>query len=240
MKFVIFVILLINLADAYAENRCASQSFQEENYCVIAGGTADTTKTVNSAHARSMALKTARILAYEKMAEKIEGITLKSFTNLNNDLYDDNQIKTIVESTLKDISFENERLSFLSDGSPWAEVTISVPKQKHIAMQEEVLNFSNGMQNTSETLEQAIVIDLRDYNESLNMRFDLKTGDKTIYSYNPLKSDLVFISNKEELPTKYESIKPSSLNASEVTFGQNDGLKINNQLFKDQKIYILR
>ena len=55
--------------NAKAANQCDQVDWQSSRICVIAGATADPNRAVNSAHARSLALKTARVLAYEKMAE---------------------------------------------------------------------------------------------------------------------------------------------------------------------------
>lgn len=239
VKISIIIILLLSFVDAKANNRCTQKAFQEDNYCIIAGGTADTSKTVNMAHSRSMALKTARILAYEKMAEKLKGITISSFNNLADDLYEHNNLKTIVETTLKDVSFESETLEFLPDGSPWAQVTISIPKKKHLDIGKKVLKFENGVSSDS-TNQKSFVIDLRGAQESLSLRFDIISNKKTIYSYNPLKSELVFINDISEIDGNVELVGPQDLNAKAIKLNAKDAENLIVEFFNGKKVYILR
>jgi hypothetical protein len=143
----LLVVMIIAAESLWAANGCDEINWQENKICVIAGGTADLDKAQSSAHARSMALRTARVLAYEKLAEKVKGVIVGAQTKLKNDALDESQVTTIVKATIRNVSFEKEMVSFLPDGSPWAEVTLSVPIYGKAGVSTKVLEYEQGRAN---------------------------------------------------------------------------------------------
>lgn len=93
---------------------------------ITAGATADPDKTKNLAHARSMALKTARHLAYEKMQEIIGGVAIDSRNIYKDELIKDVTLRTSVTGFIKGARVIKEKEKFLDDGSIWMEVTIGL------------------------------------------------------------------------------------------------------------------
>jgi hypothetical protein len=162
MKTLTVIILsAICLGNLRAENGCEEVNWQENKICVIAGGTADLDKAQSGAHARSLALRTARVLAYEKLAEKLKGVIVGAQTKLKNDALDESQVTTIVKATIRNVTFEKEMVSFLPDGSPWAEVTLSVPIYGKAGLSTKVLEFENGQAKSvvEDTKNKSIIID---------------------------------------------------------------------------------
>lgn len=146
-KLILLTLMAISLNEAMATNGCDDINWQENKICVIAGGTADLDKAQSSAHARSLALRTARVLAYEKLAEKVKGVIVGAQTKLKNDALDESQVTTIVKATIRNVTFEKEIVSFLPDGSPWAEVTLSVPIYGKAGVSTKVLEYEQGKAN---------------------------------------------------------------------------------------------
>jgi len=93
---------------------------------VMAGATADMRDTVNLAHAYSVALKTARHLAYEKLAETINGLNLYGDATYDRELLRDSNLKTVLRAMIRGARVVNEKKSQFSDGSIWAEVTLGM------------------------------------------------------------------------------------------------------------------
>lgn len=91
---------------------------------IRAGATADPKKSVNLAHARSMALKTARHLAYEKMLETIKGLSLTSSTVYRDELLANSRLQTALRGFVRGARVVKEEETFLKDGSIWVEVTL--------------------------------------------------------------------------------------------------------------------
>ena len=80
----------------------ASRTNWEDGYIeVMAGATADTRDTVNLAHAYSVALKTARHLAYEKLAETVGGLNLYGDATYDRELMRDANLRTVVRSMIR-------------------------------------------------------------------------------------------------------------------------------------------
>lgn len=93
---------------------------------VVAGGTVDSEKAVNNAHALSMAKKTARHLAYEKLAETINGISITSDATYDRELMVDSNLKTEVQALVRGAQVIDENHDQLSDGSIWARVRLGI------------------------------------------------------------------------------------------------------------------
>ncbi len=192
MKFVIFAILLVALLEtAVAANGCDEVNWQDNKICVIAGGTADMDKAQSQAHARSLALRTARVLAYEKLAEKIKGVIVGAQTNLRNDALDSSQVSTIVKATIRNVTFEKEMVSFLPDGSPWAEVTLSVPIYGKAGLSTKVLEYENGQAKNvaQESKSQTVIIDASglSFEPGLTPKIVSKKGQDLSNSDRPMR-----------------------------------------------------
>ncbi len=93
---------------------------------VIAGGTVDNRQAVNMAHALSMAQKTARHLAYEKLAETISGISITSDATYDRELMIDANLKTNLSALIRGAQVVEERHEQLADGSIWATVRLGI------------------------------------------------------------------------------------------------------------------
>lgn len=191
--YLLFFYFIFNYA--YSQNNCELPNWQNSYICVIAGGSANMEMAQNMAHGRSLALKTARILAYQKMAEKLKGVVLDSQATLTNGNLDHEQISTIVKATIRNVNFEKESVNFLSDGSPWAEVTISVPKFGDKSIHEKILKFENAKNVSAQAGDMsAIILDLRklNYSPGLFPQIIGKSGKEIfspkIFSTNRLKN----------------------------------------------------
>jgi len=98
-----------------------------EGYIQVSGrGTVDPAKAVSEADAYSMAEKTARMLAYEKLAETINGISLTSTTTLKDEKLASSSFSAKVEATIKFAREVGVRREQMSDGSPMVVVTMGV------------------------------------------------------------------------------------------------------------------
>ncbi len=93
---------------------------------VKAGATADLRVAVNRAQARSMALKAARYLAYEKLAETVEGLTLTGDTIIKRETLKDSTLHVQVQARIKGARIVSETVQDLPDGSVWAEVVVGL------------------------------------------------------------------------------------------------------------------
>lgn len=105
----------------------ASRANWEDGYIeVMAGATADMRDTVNLAHAYSVAIKTARHLAYEKLAETVNGINLYSDATYDRELMVDSNLKTVLKAMIRNARVVNEEKKQFTDGSIWVEVTLGL------------------------------------------------------------------------------------------------------------------
>jgi hypothetical protein len=105
----------------------ASRVNWEDGYIEVkAGATADIRDTVNQAHGYAMALKTARHLAYEKLAETVAGINLIGDASYDRELMVDANLKTMVRAMIRNARVVDESQSQFTDGSIWAEVTLGM------------------------------------------------------------------------------------------------------------------
>ncbi len=105
----------------------ASRTNWQEGYIeVMAGATADKRFTVNRAHAYSVAVKTARHLAYEKLAETISGLHISANATYDRELQLDSNLKTEVQALVRNARVIKEESREFPDGSVWVEVTLGI------------------------------------------------------------------------------------------------------------------
>lgn len=105
----------------------ASRTNWENGYIeVMAGATADMRDTINLGHAYSIATKTARHLAYEKLAETVNGLNLYSDATYDRELMMDANLRTVMRAMIRGALVVNEKKSRFSDGSIWVEVTLGL------------------------------------------------------------------------------------------------------------------
>jgi hypothetical protein len=93
---------------------------------VAAFGTADKRKAINLAHSKIMALHTARALAYEKIAETINGLSLNGYANYQNAALQDSSLRTEVQGVIKGAQEIMARYCRVEDGSVMAQVTMGI------------------------------------------------------------------------------------------------------------------
>jgi len=94
---------------------------------VTAWGSADTRETANRAQAKTIALKTARHLAFEKAAERVFGLNLSSEAVYGNEVLVNSHLMTSTGGVIRNAVVVRENVTIGSDGAPWAEVSIRVP-----------------------------------------------------------------------------------------------------------------
>ena len=105
----------------------ASRTNWEDGYIeVMAGATADQRDTINTAHAFAVALKSARHLAYEKLAETVGGLNLYSDATYDRELMIDSNLRTVVRSLIRNARVVDETKSQFPDGSIWVEVALGM------------------------------------------------------------------------------------------------------------------
>lgn len=93
---------------------------------VVAGGTVDMNQAVNMAHALTIAKKTARHLAYEKLAETIRGIHITSDATYDRELMIDSNLQTRVDALIQGAQVINETHEQFADGSIMAQVRLGI------------------------------------------------------------------------------------------------------------------
>jgi len=101
-------------------------NWENGNMEVMAGATADIKIAVNQAHAVSMATKTARHLAYEKLAETVAGISIDSNSIYDRELMMDANLKTKVNALIQGAKIVKEEQKNFPDGSVWVEVILAL------------------------------------------------------------------------------------------------------------------
>jgi len=99
----------------------------EDGYIeVTAGGTCNMEKAQSQAHCKSMALKTARMLALEKLAEIIYGVRIDSDNLFVNEVEEDVRLKSETSGLIqgaRELALEE---TVFDDGSIWVESTIGI------------------------------------------------------------------------------------------------------------------
>ncbi len=99
-------------------------NFEDGYIQVSAFATADIKEAVNYTHAESMATKTARVLAYEQLAEEIDGLALTADTTVENELLKHSLVQTHVEAFIKGARVIDTKSEMMDDGSPKVTVTV--------------------------------------------------------------------------------------------------------------------
>lgn len=121
---------IVTTSDMVGENKViktAARSNWENGYIeVMAGATADMSETLSLGHAYSIATKTARHLAYEKLAETVTGLNLFSDATYDRELMIDSNLRTVLRAMIKNAVVVNETQKQFNDGSIWVEVTLGM------------------------------------------------------------------------------------------------------------------
>lgn len=253
----ILILTVFSLNTSWAINHCEEAEWEKKYICVIAGGTANTDQAINMAHSRSLSLKTARLLAYEKMAEKIKGVIVGSQSNLKNEIIDTSSVKSIVTAVVRNVNFEKETVRFLADGSPWAEVTLSVPLYGPEGVENEVLEYQHGqsLKKNNETIPSKnviIALDLRGNSETLKRMPSIKNRTDGSLFYSPSMNSQTqsmgrFNSLKEvyEANPKYEiKVMSAEIEDGDIFIGEKEikSIKVWDaelDLFKNQKVVLV-
>lgn len=94
---------------------------------VTAGASADPRHAVNAAHLYSMATRAARALAYERLAEAVQGVTLDASATYRDELLRDSRLRTETKALIRGAEVVSEEMMQATDGSPWVEVTLVLP-----------------------------------------------------------------------------------------------------------------
>jgi len=94
---------------------------------VTAGASADPRRAVNAAHLYSMATRAARALAYERLAEAVQGVTLDASATYRDELLRDSRLRTETKALIRGAEVVGEEMMQAADGSPWVEVTLALP-----------------------------------------------------------------------------------------------------------------
>lgn len=259
MRKILMALLLASLTSfsSFAVNHCEEADWEKKYICVIAGGTANTDQAINMAHSRSLALKTARLLAYEKMAEKVKGVIVGSQSNLKSEIIDTSSVKTIVSAVIRNVSFEKEMVKFLSDGSPWAEVTLSIPLYGPEGVENEVLEYQHGqsLKKNKEAISSKnviVVLDLRGNSETLKRMPSIKNREDGSLFYSPSMNaqtgGLTRYSNLKEVYETYSQhevkVVSGEIEEGDIYLGAKEikGIKIWDtelELFKNQKVVLV-
>ncbi len=102
----------------------APVNMSAKNLQFTAMGTADPEMCVNQAHARIVALKTARHLAYEALAEHISGLCLECDSDYHNEIMRESRLNAEAEGFIMNAHPGSQRVEILDDGSVLATVTL--------------------------------------------------------------------------------------------------------------------
>lgn len=113
---------------AVANSECGGVvvSRDQRRIVVKAGATANSSRAVNAAHGFAMAAKAARVLAYERLAEVVNGVSIDGASTFRGDLLNDSRLRTAVKTVVHGAEVIREEFREGADGSPWVEVTLSL------------------------------------------------------------------------------------------------------------------
>lgn len=99
----------------------------EDGYLEVTGeATCDPSLSVNQSHCYTMALKAARALAYEKLAETVHGVQVNSSNTFQDEVIKNTSLRTTVQGLIKDARIISEETTTMSDGSPLIRVRLGL------------------------------------------------------------------------------------------------------------------
>ena len=105
----------------------ASRINWQEGYIeVMAGATADSKHSISQGQAYAIALKTARHIAYEKLAETVSGLCLTADATYKDEVQTDSHLKTQLHALVQHARVVKEDSHEFKDGSIWVEVTLGM------------------------------------------------------------------------------------------------------------------
>ncbi len=93
---------------------------------VVAEGTCDPAVSVSQAHCRTLALKTARALAYEKLTETVYGIDIDAENNYRDRALKNSRLRTETHGLIRGARIIDESHETLPDGSVLARVRLGM------------------------------------------------------------------------------------------------------------------
>jgi hypothetical protein len=93
---------------------------------VAAEGTCDPSISVSQAHCRSLALKTARALAYEKLAETVYGINIDAENSYRDRVLQNARLRTETHGLIRGARVVDESHELMPDGSVLARVRLGL------------------------------------------------------------------------------------------------------------------
>jgi hypothetical protein len=139
-SFLVASVLAANATDAWWEDEIATPLKQtaggadftatvnwEDGYLEVTGeATCDPSLSVNQSHCYTMALKAARALAYEKLAETVHGVHVSSSNTFQDEVIKNTSLRTTVEGLIKNARIISEEITTMSDGSPLAQVRLGL------------------------------------------------------------------------------------------------------------------
>jgi hypothetical protein len=146
MKFCLFTLSLVaavltsQATDAWWEDEASTPLKQtvsgadftatvnwEDGYLEVTGeATCDPSLSVNQSHCYTMALKAARALAYEKLAETVHGVHVSSSNTFQDEVIKDTSLRTTVQGLIKNARIISEETTTMSDGSPLIRVRLGL------------------------------------------------------------------------------------------------------------------
>ena len=112
-------------ADWLAELESPAPIASSDGLVVRAVGSSNPDLARDEAHARSLAAKTARVLAHERLAERLDGLRLSSETKLRNELLVGSTVQASVRSQVRGARVVEESFTKRPDGSIACEVTLA-------------------------------------------------------------------------------------------------------------------
>ncbi len=93
---------------------------------VMGEATCDPALAVNQGHCYTMALKGARALAFEKLAETVHGLHITSSNTFQDEVISNTSLRTAVNGLIKDARIISEEQILMPDGSPLVRVKLGI------------------------------------------------------------------------------------------------------------------
>jgi hypothetical protein len=93
---------------------------------VVAEGTCDPAMSVSQAHCRTLALATARALAYQKLTESVYGISIDAENSYRDRALQDSRLETETHGLIRGARIIDESHEILPDGSVLARVRLGI------------------------------------------------------------------------------------------------------------------